>query len=184
MSVELDPPEFTRVLFDADRLREIVAAMVERVGMDADAAVVVKVNEMLSSTAARVEELDPPTLYLESGVIEHPKKPRHMSDDSAEEAVGRLLLEVVDRQRPGFGAPPMGEGVALEHRVAWDISLVGRLSRWGGRVQRQRRLYQFRHRHGFTDEATAAFDELWSGDDPTYEWIVSLSDRAMAARGS
>jgi hypothetical protein len=48
-------------------------------------------------------------------------------------------------------------------------------------VQRQRRLYQFRNRHGFTDAADAAFDRLWSADGLTWAEISALSDEALAA---
>jgi hypothetical protein len=59
---------------------------------------------------------------------------------------------------------------------------VGRLSRLGHRVQRQRRLYHFRNRHGFTDAADAAFASLWEGEDLTWADIASTSEKAVAAR--
>ena len=58
---------------------------------------------------------------------------------------------------------------------------MGRIGRLGHRVQRQRRLYHFRNRHGFTDAADAAFDRLWSGEGLTWADIVALSDGARAA---
>ena len=51
---------------------------------------------------------------------------------------------------------------------------MGRLGRLGHPVQRQRRLYQFRNRHGFTDAADAAFEQLWEADDLT--WARHLAD--------
>jgi hypothetical protein len=71
--------------------------------------------------------------------------------------------------------------VALAHRVAWDVYAVGRLDRLGHRSQRQRRLYHFRNRHGFTDEADAAFERLWTADGLTWAQITALSDGALAA---
>jgi len=48
-------------------------------------------------------------------------------------------------------------------------------------VQRQRRLYQFRNRHGFTDAADAAFAKLWEADDLTWADISATSQEALAA---
>jgi hypothetical protein len=64
---------------------------------------------------------------------------------------------------------------------AWQAYCVGRLHRLGHRVQRQRRLYHFRNRHGFTDEADAAFDRLWTADALTWSEITALSDGAAEA---
>ena len=47
--------------------------------------------------------------------------------------------------------------------------------------QRQRRLYQFRNRHGFTDASDAAFDRLWSADGLSWADISSISEEALAA---
>ena len=57
---------------------------------------------------------------------------------------------------------------------------VGRLARLGYPPQRQRRLYHFRNRHGFTDAADAAFDRLWAADGLTWAEIVAISDDAIA----
>ena len=72
--------------------------------------------------------------------------------------LGRLLLQALDRRDPAFGDPPPDDALSVAHRVAWDVYAVGRLQRLGYRAQRQRRLYAFRNRHGFTDAADAAFD--------------------------
>jgi hypothetical protein len=68
--------------------------------------------------------------------------------------------------------------------VAWDVYGSARLVRLGHfhYNQRQRRLYHFRNRHGFTDVADAAFEQLWSGDGLTWDDLVAASDRALAAR--
>ena len=58
---------------------------------------------------------------------------------------------------------------------------VGRLERLGYRAQRQRRLYHFRNRHGFTDVADAAFERLWTADGLTWADIDRAADGAVAA---
>jgi hypothetical protein len=97
--------------------------------------------------------------------------------------LGRLLFRVRDRLDPAFGDPPADEAIGLETSTAWDAYAVGRLVRLGFRHfdDRQRRLYQFRTRHGFTDAADAAFDALWDGDGLTWADIERLSTDARAA---
>ena len=63
-------------------------------------------------------------------------------------------------------------------------------SRWRGRStasaasagsatgQRQRRLYHFRNRHGFTDAADAAFERLWTAEGLTWADIAAISQDA------
>ena len=70
----------------------------------------------------------------------------------------------------------------LAHRVAWDVYAVGRLQQLGYDSQRQRRLYGFRNRHGFTDAADAAFEQLWTSSDLTWDDLTRLSDDAAAVR--
>ena len=62
--------------------------------------------------------------------------------------------------------------------VAWDVYALGRLDRLGYPAQRQRRLYNFRNRHGFTDAGDAAFDALWAGDGLAWADIEQLSEGA------
>ncbi len=59
---------------------------------------------------------------------------------------------------------------------SWDAYSIGRLERLGYPSQRQRWLYNFRNRHGFTDVADAAFDRLWTAPSLTWDEIVALSD--------
>ena len=47
-------------------------------------------------------------------------------------------------------------------------------------VRRQRWLYAFRNRHGFTDDADGAFEQLWHGDGLTWADIDRLSEATAA----
>ena len=97
--------------------------------------------------------------------------------------LGRLLFRVRDRLDPAFGDPPADADLELEL-----LSGVGRVRLGPARAprvrattsDRQRRLYQFRTRHGFTDAADAAFDALWAGDGLTWADIERLSAEALA----
>jgi hypothetical protein len=93
------------------------------------------------------------------------------------------LFRVRDRRDPAFGDAPPDDELPLAYSVSWDVYSVGRLVRLGYRHydNRQRRLYHFRNRHGFTDAADEAFDRLWTGDGLAWADICALSDRAAAA---
>ena len=71
----------------------------------------------------------------------------------------------------------------MPQSVAWDVYCIGRLVRLGFKHydNRQRRLYHFRNRHGFTDAADEAFERLWTADDLTWSDIAALSDEGRAA---
>ncbi|MBV9952351.1 MAG: hypothetical protein JO291_10400, partial [Acidimicrobiia bacterium] len=129
----------------------------------------------------RVESLDPIRINVEGGAFENPQHLRKLSPDRVIDVLGVHLFQARDRLDPAFGGPALDDDVALAHRVAWDVYAVGRLDRLGHRSQRQRRLYHFRNRHGFTDEADAAFDRLWTGENLTWSEITALSDEAAAA---
>ena len=96
--------------------------------------------------------------------------------------MGRVLFQAGDRLDPDFGAPSFDDDLPMHHSVAWDIYAVARLARLGYRSQRQRRLYHFRNRHGFTDVADAAFERVWTEDGLTWSDLVTISDEALAAR--
>jgi hypothetical protein len=123
-------------------------------------------------------------LAVESGALEDAKAPRQLDRVGAADVLGRLLFEVRDRLDPAFGEAPEGADLTLQQSSAWQTYCVGRVGRLGHRVQRQRRLYAFRNRHGFTDAADASFDQLWAGDGLTWADISALSDSALAARAS
>jgi hypothetical protein len=51
-------------------------------------------------------------------------------------------------------------------------------------VQRQRRLYHFRNRHGFSDVADAAFARLWDASGLTWADIQAVCDETEASRSA
>jgi hypothetical protein len=180
--VELHPEEFTMVFFDPAQVRGIVEQLVSEIGLPADLTVRLEVDESTPLGNARVTSIDPVVISVESGALEDAKAPRQLDRVGSLDVLGRLLFEVLDRLDPTFGAPPAEEELTLQLSSAWQTYCVGRVSRLGHRVQRQRRLYAFRNRHGFTDAADAAFDRLWTGEGLTWPDISGLSDSALAAR--
>jgi hypothetical protein len=181
MPVEVRPQEFSMVFFDAAEIRAIAEKLAVEVGLPADLAITIEIDETTPMGRAQLQSIDPVVLSLESGALEDPKRPRQLEPDGAVDVLGRLLLEVHDRLDPAFGDPPPEDDLTLPESVAWQVYCVGRLGRLGHRVQRQRRLYQFRNRHGFTDAADEAFDRLWTGDGLTWADITATSEGARAA---
>jgi hypothetical protein len=172
--VTVTPEAFAMVLFDADRIRTVVQNVADDTGLPVD--------ETTPLGRARLASLDPVTISAESGSFEDARRPRQLSEAGTADVCGRLLFRVKDRLDPAFGDPPPDDEIPLAHSVTWDVYALGRLARLGYRSQRQRRLYHFRNRHGFTDAADAAFEELWTSDGLTWDRLVHLSDDANAAR--
>ncbi|HEY9558351.1 MAG TPA: hypothetical protein VIR58_16560 [Acidimicrobiales bacterium] len=180
MALEIRPESFSLVLFDPAQIRAIVERLVGEVGLPAERDVVIEIDETTPLGRSQLVSLDPITLTLESGALEDPRRPRQLDPDGATDVLGRLLFEARDRLDPEFGDPPGVDEITLPQSVAWQVHCVGRLGRLGHRVQRQRRLYQFRTRHGFTDVADAAFEQLWTADRLSWNEIDSISASAGA----
>lgn len=182
MTVTVTPETFTMVFFDAATIAGIVERLLPDVGLAAGADVTVNVDEQVPLGQATIESIDPIVLDIEGGALEHPKMPRQLSEEGTADVIGRLLFRVRDRLDPAFGDPPADDDLSLPVKSAWDTYCVGRLARKGYRSQKQRRLYGFRNRHGFTDAADDAFEQLWTADGLTWADIVKISDDALAAR--
>ncbi len=169
------------VLFDSAEIRALTEQLVTEIGLPADLSITVDIDETTPMGRSTLTSLDPVVLSLESGALEDPKRPRQINPEGAVDVLGRLLFEVRDRLDPAFGDPPPDDDLSLPESVAWQVYCVGRLGRLGHRVQRQRRLYHFRNRHGFTDAADAAFEHLWTADGLSWADITGVSETARAA---
>jgi hypothetical protein len=181
MAVTVTPETFTMVLFEQPAIVAAVEQIAGQIGLG-DADITIQVNEAVPLARTHIESLDPITLSIDGGAFEDPRHPRALSEHAVIDTVGRLLLQAQDRRNPAFGDPPDDAEMDLPHRVAWDVYAVGRLQQLGYDSQRQRRLYGFRNRHGFTDAADAAFEQLWTGSDLTWDDVTRLSDDAAAVR--
>jgi hypothetical protein len=180
MPVEVRPTEFSMVFFDAAEIQGIVEGLVAEIGLPRDLSVTIDVDETTPMGRARVASVDPLVITAESGALEDVKAPRQLSRTGTLDVIGKLLFSVRDRLDPEFGEPPADDELTLQESVAWEVYCVGRLGRLGHPVQRQRRLYQFRNRHGFTDAADAAFGKLWTSDHLTWQEIKSISEEALS----
>lgn len=182
MAASVSPETFTMVLFDQPAIVAEVERIAALVGVPSGEDVRVVIDEAVPVARAHLASVDPLVLEVEGGAFEDPRHPRQLSEAAVADTVGRLLLQALDRRNAAFGEVPADVDIPLAHRVAWDVYAVGRLQRLGLDGQRQRRIYGFRNRHGFTDVADEAFARLWDGTDLTWADITRLSDDALAAR--
>lgn len=179
--VEVEPSRFIFVEFDAGRIAELVEAVRIDVGLPEGRVVRIEVDERVPLGRTRLSALEPVTIAVEGGAFEDNKRPRQLSDRSVTSVVGRLLLRAADRLDPAFGDPPPDVQLTPGQQAAWDAYAVGRSERLGHPVQKERRRYHFRIRHGFSDTADAGFERLWSAEKLTWADIEAASAEAASS---
>lgn len=180
MPTTVEPSEFQFVHFDAGEIAAVTDELVAKIGLDPSTEVVIEIDETSALGHTELVSIDPVRIQTQSGALENPKKLRHFSAEVATDTLGRYLLRAADRMDDGFADAPTDDDLTLEQRAAWDVYTTGRLHRMGFVTQRQRFLYTFRNRHGFTDTADAAFEQLWNGDGLTWADIDKISAEAAA----
>jgi hypothetical protein len=180
--VAVQPQEWRNVFFDSDRIGAVAARLAGEIGIDGP--VEIEVDETMPTGRVTVRSVDPVRIHAESGAFEDPKRPRQLSEEATADVLGRLLFRIADRRSPGFSDAPPDDELTLPQSSAWDAYAVGRMARLGYPVNRQRRLYHFRTRHGFSDVTDAAFDRLWTGSELTWEDIDGICRETEAARAA
>ena len=185
MAVTVTPETFTMVKFEMRDILAVAEQLVEVVGLAPDVDVLVEVDERVPLGRCELASIDPVVVQVEGGALEDPKRPLHLSKDRVADSVGRLLFQARDRLDAAFGPVPPADSLSLALANAWDVYGTGRLVAAGYPSQRQRWLYAFRNRHGFTDVADDAFEQLWHPAAPlTWADIARISATAEAARDS
>ena len=182
VDVTVSPEQFSFVTFDAERIRTVVAKLAEQIGLDVP--ITVEVDEATPMGRAWLVSGEPLVVHVESGALEDLKRPRVQSDQRVADVLGRLLFRAKDRLDPAFADAPADDALTLQQSTAWDTYAVGRFVRLGYPAQRQRRLYHFRNRHGFNDEADAVFEHLWNADDLTWADLDAACQRTAAVRAA
>lgn len=182
VAVSVSPDSFTMVFFDAAVIGEVATEVAERLGFDDD-TLAIEVDEASPLGRSRVASYDPVVIAADGGAFEDTRRPRSFSRSRTTDVIGRSLLRVLDRRSGRFDDAPDDDGLDLALHSAWDVYSVGRLERLGYSPQRKRRLYQFRNRHGFTDAADAAFDELWGSSELSWSEIARISTDCRRSAG-
>jgi hypothetical protein len=178
--VTVTPESYNLIEFEDDEIRAVASKLMDQIGVEVPLRI--DVDETTPLGRAWTSSLEPLVLTVESGAFEDPKRPRHLSERSVADVLGRLLFRVRDRLDPSFGEVPADDDLSLPESTAWDAYAVGRLARLGYPAQRQRRLYHFRNRHGFSDTADAAFERLWTGDGLSWADIQAVCEETAATR--
>jgi len=176
--VTVTPETFNFVLFDADHIVELVGDLADRIGLPSDLEIRIEVEERSPLGRTRVTSLDPVTIYAEGGAFENAKKIRHLSDRSVNSVCGRLLYRIADRLSGRFDDAPSDADLTMPQYTAWDTYAVGRCVRLGLPVSRQRRLYHFRIRHGFSDVADAGFERVSTAAGLVVADVAAAPDEA------
>lgn len=177
MSVTVTPQEFSYVAFDASAIERITNELLTSLDL-ADRDVHVEVDETTPLARMRVDVGEAISIRVESGAFEDTKRPRQQSDTITTTSLGRVLLRVKDRLSGAFADAPPDKELTLAQMAAWETYCVGRLGRLGVPVNQQRWRYNFRNRHGFSDQADTAFDHLWSSDSLTWAELDAISASA------
>lgn len=176
MNVTVDPPAFSFVDYDSDRIAAVAAEVAALAGLPDDVRlqVVVEEENPFGKTATVVDGRSV-TITVEGGAFEDTQRFRQFSEENARLVLGRLLFRAADRLDPAFGDPPPDPQLTHAEHTAWDAYAIGRYSRRaevdGGR---DRRRYAFRLRLGFNDAADRAFDRLWAASDLTWADIRGI----------
>ena len=177
MGVTVTPQTFNFVAYDAALIQRVAEELLQSLGL-ADRDLNIEVDETTPLARTRVEVGDAISIRAESGAFEDTRRPRQQSEVATATSLGRVLLRVRDRLNVGFGDAPPDEDLTLAQVAAWETYSVGRLERLGIDVNQQRWRYNFRNRHGFTDEADEAFNRLWAGDGLTWDELEAISAAA------
>ena len=182
--VTVTPAEFTMVDYDAGEIAAAVEALADRVGLPADAEVIVDIDEKTPLSRSRLTSTSPITLSIEGGAIEEPTRLRSWSHRSTDLVVGRLLLRAKDRLGSGFEDAPAEDDLDVNAQTAWDAYSFGRLQRLGLDGRKPRAIYHFRNRHGFNDAADTVFERLWNAEDLTWADIAAACEETASAKAT
>jgi hypothetical protein len=176
VNITVDPPAFSIVDYDSDRIGAVAAEVAALAGLPDDVRLQVVVDEgnPFGKTSTVVDGRSV-TIAVEGGAFEDTQRLRQFSEENARLVLGRLLFRAADRLDPTFGDPPPDPDLTHAEHTAWDAYAVGRFSRRAGvDGGRARRRYAFRLRHGFSDSADRAFDQLWVASGLTWSDIREI----------
>lgn len=171
MTTTVTPDPFHLVLYDTATIRAIVddvAAQIEfPPGVDISLTVDEALPHPILATFADVAD-GAAVLWVAGGNFEARDQPRAFSELHARADITHMLLRARDRLAGGFEDAPPDAQLTLGERAAWDTYTWGRLVRLGHPVHEQKRRYDFRMQHGFSDPSDAAFERLWTS--PSMSW--------------
>lgn len=181
--VTVTPDAFELVDFDAAVIAGITEELLALIGLDDDVAVTVEVDEGVIiphvDTTVGAKDVH---IKITGGALEDLHRSRVLSPERTRLILGTHLLRARDRLDGAWADAPIGEALTVRHTSAWDTYTEGRLQRMGLPTRRQRRIYHFRLRHGFSDEIDAVFDRLWDGENLAWSDISKACEETAALK--
>lgn len=166
--ITVTPEQFTFVHYEAAQIVDVVTEVGALLGVANPVHVIVDETTPAAKLSAEIEGSSSDatiTIRVESGALENTQRFTHFGVENARISLGRMLLRARDRMRPDFADAPADLDLSNDENAAWDVYCAGRLARAGLDVIEQRWRYNYRNRFGFSDDADAAFERLWTADD-------------------
>ena len=179
MTVTVEPSIFKIVKYDSKEIAGVAQEMLKLLGMEST-NLMIEVDETVAMSRVTTTVGEPVHFLVMSSAFENLKKPMTFSADNTKFSLGRGLLRVRDRQTGNFADAPTDEDLSIVEAAVWETYCVGRLSRIGLKVHKQRWHYNFRNRHGFNDAADKHFEKIWTADDLTWSQLSEISRHAVA----
>ena len=180
MPLTIVPDEFTLVLYGADDVRAVFDEVAGLLGLPADVAVSLEVDEELAQplTGSYVDVRDGVLhLWYSGGNVEDTLRARHLDDSRARREFAIGLLRGMDRLDERFRDAPADDELTDAQRALWDISAEGRAERAGIAMRPDRARYVYRLACGFTDEADAEYDRLRGGGATSWADLATTASR-------
>ena len=179
MTVTVEPSIFKVVKYDSKEIAGVANEMLKLLGMEST-NLMIEVDETVAMSRVTTTTGEPVHILVMSSAFENLKKPMTFSSDNTKFSLGRGLLRVRDRQSGNFADAPTDEDLSIVEAAVWETYCVGRLSRLGLKVHKQRWHYNFRNRHGFNDAADKHFEKIWTSGDLTWSQLSEISQHAIA----
>lgn len=167
----LIPEEFTLVLFEASRMRELLDEVLLAIGAPSDLGITMEVDEELAQPmiASYVDVDDGRiSLWYSGGNFEDTLKARVLDEERALRELGVGILRGMDRLSPEFAGAPRDNKLSDGQRALWEVTAEGRCARVGIPTRETRLRYVYRLACGFSDTADAAYEKAWSGGFTTW----------------
>ncbi len=177
MTITVTPDPFVLVPYDAATIRSIIEDTAAQLELSASIDISLRVDEQLPHPilATNVDIVDGAiSLFVSGGNFESRNKSRTFSEVHARAEIAHMLFRAKDRFDGGFENAPVDADLTLGERQSWDIYAWGRVARIGHNVHQQKRIYDFRMQHGFTDAADAAYERLWSAQTMTWDGVREI----------
>jgi hypothetical protein len=180
VALTIVPDEFTLVLYGADDVRAVFDEVAGLLGLPADVAVSLEVDEELAQplTGSYVDVRDGVVhLWYSGGNVEDTRRPRHLDPVRARREFAMGILRGLDRRDDAFRDAPADDELTDAQRALWDVAAEGRAERAGIAMRPDRARYVYRLACGFTDEADAAYDRLRGGAPTSWADIAATAAR-------